>query len=123
MENRHHARVSVEPQCRAQFLLRGATYRNIPVADLGSDGCRIQVPIQSIGEYSDVSLLERLELIHPALPRGPVKAKVVWVHGQDIPKAGFIESGVQFMDAPAGYTRKLAEYVTNLEPPSTYQPE
>jgi len=123
MENRHHSRVSVDPQCRAQFQLRGEPYRNIPVSDLGSDGCRIQIPIQSIGGLSDESLLDRLELIHPALPSAPVKAKVVWVHGEDRPKTGFIASGIQFLDAPAGFTRKIAEYVTTLEPPSTYQPE
>ena len=121
MENRHHSRVSVEPQCRVQFQLRGEAYRNIPVADLGADGCRIQIPIHSVGGLSEESLLERFELIHPALPSAPVKAKVVWVHGEDLPKTGFIASGVRFMDAPDAYTRRLAEYVTTLDPPITYQ--
>ena len=67
--------------------------------------------------------LDRLELIHPALPSAPVKAKVVWVHVEDLPKPGFIASGIQFLDAPPGYTRKIAEFVTTLEPPTTYQPE
>jgi PilZ domain len=123
VENRHHSRVSVDPQCRVQFQLRGEPYRNIPVSDLGADGCRVQIPIQSIGGLSDESPLERFELLHPALPSAPIKAKVVWVHAEGHPKTGFIASGVQFMDAPAGYTRKLAEFVTALEPPSTYQPE
>ena len=47
---------------------------------------------------------------------------MVWCQPQDRAKANFIETGIQFMDAPAGYTRDLDKYVTTLAKsnPSTF---
>lgn len=122
MENRQHPRVSMDHQCQAKFRFGGKPFSNIAVSDIGPEGCRLEIPIQTGPGFSDKSFLEGLELIHPALPTDPVQAKVVWVHGQDVLETGFVVSGVQFMDAPADYTRKLTNFVTFLDPPSTYKP-
>jgi len=114
MDKRLHSRISVEPQCKARFQLGGQSYNNITVSNLGSDGCCIQVPSQAVSGLSDKSFLKGWELIHPSLPKGTIKAKVVWSHGQDKPKTEFIETGIQFMDAPANYVRDLDKYVTTL---------
>jgi len=114
MDKRLHSRISVEPQCKARFQLGGQSYNNITVSNLGSDGCCIQVPSQAVSGLTDKSFLEGWELIHPSLPKGSIKAKVVWSHGQDKPRTEFIETGIQFMDAPANYVRDLDKYVTTL---------
>ena len=123
MENRHHSRVSLEPHCQARIRLGGQTYTDITVADLGPGGCRIQVPLHSANGLGDKAILDELELMHPALPTGTVKAKVVWVNVQDTALTELMESGVQFLEAPADYTRKLTNFVTFLAPPSTCLPE
>jgi hypothetical protein len=120
MDKRLHSRIAVEPQCKARFQLGGQSYNNITVSNLGADGCCIQVPKQSVSSLNDKTLLEGWELIHPSLPKGTIKAKVVWCHGQE-PRTEFIETGIQFMDVPSGYSRDLDKYVTTLaksNPPS-----
>jgi hypothetical protein len=121
MDKRLHSRVSVESQCKARFQLAGQSYNNITVSNLGADGCCIQVPSQSVSGLSDRSTLEGWELIHPSLPKGTIKAKVVWCHDQKMPRAEYIETGIQFMDVPSGYSKDLDKYVTTLaksNPPS-----
>ena len=121
MDNRHHSRVSMGSECQAQFQVAGQPYQIVPVADLGSNGCRIRVPVQPGGKLDAMPLFDRLELIHPALPRDPVQARVVWVDDQDLLDSGFVESGVQFLHVPRDYQQKLSDYVAFLEPPSTYE--
>jgi hypothetical protein len=110
----------MESQGKARFQVAGQPYPIVQVSDLGPDGCRIKVPVQPGAVLNAETLLDRLELIHPALPKDPVQARVVWVHDQDAAGTGFVETGVQFLHPPSDYTRKLSNYVTFLEPPSTY---
>jgi len=114
MDKRLHSRIAVENQCKARFQLGGQSYNNITVSNLGSDGCCCQIPAEAVAELSSKSTLDGWELIHPSLPKEAIKAKVVWSHSQDRTKANFIETGVQFMDASASYTRDLDKYVTTL---------
>ena len=120
MDNRHHSRISMGSQCQARVQVAGQPYQVVPVSDLGPDGCRIQVPAPPGATLDARSVLERLELIHPALPKEPVQAKVVWVHDQDPSGSGFVESGIQFLHTPPDYQQKLSNYLTFLEPPSSY---
>ena len=114
MDKRLHTRTTVESQCKARFQLGGQSYNNIVVSNLGADGCCIQVPNQAVSSFTDKSLLEGWELIHPSLPKGTIKAKVVWCHGQDKPRTDYMETGIQFMDVPSAYGRDLDKYVTTL---------
>jgi c-di-GMP-binding flagellar brake protein YcgR len=113
MDKRQHSRIGVENQCKARFQLGGQQYNNITVRNLGADGCCIQVPAKSVSGLQEQTSLDGWELVHPSLPKGSIKARVVWCHGRE-PKAEYIETGVQFLDAPAGYTRDLDKYVTTL---------
>ena len=114
MDKRLHSRVSVESQCKARFRLENNSYNNITVSNLGSDGCCMQIPTQSISGLSEQSLLEGLELVHPGLPKGSFRGKVAWVHGEDKTRPGYLETGVQFLDASSEYTKRLANFVTTV---------
>jgi len=114
MENRQATRVSVEPQCKARFQLGGQTYNDITVSNLGQDGCCLSGPTQTLSALSDKATLEDWQLIHPALPKGAIKAKVVWVSRQYQGSEGRIFSGIQFQDAPAGYAKHVGKYVTAM---------
>lgn len=113
MDKRQHSRVDVENQCKARFQLGGQQFNNITIRNLGAEGCCIQVPAKSVSDLKAKSTLDNWELIHPGLPKGSIKARVVWCKGQE-PKAEYVETGIQFMDVPAGYTRDLDKYVTTL---------
>jgi hypothetical protein len=112
MDHRLHARVSVEPQCKARFRLGGQSYSDITVANLGQDGCCIRVPGTANAALDVKPMLDGLELVHPALPKGPVKARVVWTRSHARDRAGYVESGVAFLDPPPGYATALSKYVT-----------
>ncbi len=122
MEKRLHSRVSVEPQCKARFLLGGQAYDRIRVSNLGAEGCCIQLPAHAAGGLSDKSLLEGWEFINPGLPKGSITARVAWMH-QGKAKTGFISTGIKFLDAPVEYTRRLSNYVTTITRPLTSDPD
>jgi c-di-GMP-binding flagellar brake protein YcgR len=113
MDKRQHTRVAVENQCKARFQLGGQQYNNITVRNLGAEGCCIQVPSKNSDSLKERSTLDNWELIHPSLPKGSIKARVVWCRGQE-PRTDFIETGIQFLDVPAGYSQDLDKYVTTL---------
>jgi kynurenine formamidase len=114
MDKRQHSRISVEPQCKAKFQLGGQSFNNITVANLGAEGCCIQIPGKDVSGLKDLATLESWELIHPSLPKATIKAKVVWCRGQDRAKGPYWETGVQFRDMSSDYTRDLDRYVTTL---------
>ena len=89
MDKRLHSRVAVETQCKARFQLGGQTYNNITVRNLGADGCCIQMPAKYVTGLQERSTLDGWELIHPSLPKGTIKARVVWIHGQDQPRTEY----------------------------------
>jgi len=123
MDKRHHSRVSVGHQCKARFQLGNNTYENITVSNLGSDGCCMQIPDQSIEGLSENSTLEALELIQPGLPKGSLRGKIAWVHGEDKTRPGFLETGVQFMDASVEYIKNLSYYVNTMAHPKFSDPD
>lgn len=114
MDKRLHSRVAVASQCKARFQLGGKSFNDITVSNLGADGCCLQIPSQAGAELTNRTNLEGWSLIHPGLPKDSIQAKVVWSHAQDRAKAGYIETGVQFVNAPANYTRDLDKYVTAM---------
>ncbi len=114
MDKRLHSRINVEDQCKARFQLGGQTYNNIIVRNLGANGCCIEMPAKNVSGLQERSTLDRWELIHPSLPKGTIKARVVWTHGQGQPRTDTIETGVQFLDVPSDYSKDLDRYVTTL---------
>jgi hypothetical protein len=113
MENRHCTRVLVEPQCKAQFHLGGQTYDNITVSNLGEAGCCLSGN-DSLSTLKDTAILEDYQLIHPALPKGSIKAKVVWVNREHQGSNTIIHSGLKFEDAPSGYVKRVGKYVETM---------
>ena len=114
MDKRMYSRVSVEPQCKARFQLGGQTYNNITVSNLGPNGCCLSGPSQSLSGLTDKATLDQYELIHPALPKGSIHAKVVWLNQRTRDTSGTITTGIQFMDAPAKYVKEVGNYVTTM---------
>ncbi len=107
-------RVFVKRECSARFQFGGKSYDNVPVLNLGPDGCRIQVPRAFVGSLVEHSQLEGLELISQALSMGATGAKVIQVHSNESGKPGTIEAELQFLDAPAGTRVNVINYVNTM---------
>ena len=108
------ARVSVKRECSARFRFGGLTYDSIPVLNLGTDGCCIQVPRTFAGGLVDHALLEGLELISPTLAKDSIEARVLRVHSNETIKAGCLEAEIQFVGVPVGYRKNVLKYVTTM---------
>ena len=114
MGSNGNARVSVKRECSARFRFGGLTYDNIPVLNLGTDGCCIQVPRAFAGGLVDHSLLEGLELISPALAKDSIEARVLRVRSDETIKSGCLEAEVQFVGTPVGYRKNVRNYVNTM---------
>jgi hypothetical protein len=88
------------------------SYTNIPVLNLGAHGCCVLIPIPVVNRFAAGPILESWKLVHPKLPKGTIKAKVVWCRNQGKVHPGFLEAGVQFLDVPPTYSQELAHFLT-----------
>ena len=114
MDKRLHSRISVESQCKARFHVGGQNYNNVTVANLSADGACLKMPWQAANDLGHEAQLDNWELIHPSLPRGSIRAQVVWSRNLDRPKTDYVEAGVRFLDAPEAFTAGVDRYVTTL---------
>jgi hypothetical protein len=57
-------------------------------------------------------LLEDWQLKGPGLPAKSIRARVIWVGQSDGPSGSDFRAGIQFQDAPVGYTNLVFRYVT-----------
>lgn len=113
MGQRLFARLSYLPQCEATFLLGGQAFAQVPVLNLGANGCCVRLPALAAPLLEPKARLDRWTLVHPLLPTGPIKANVMWSRLEE-EQGGGLRAGVRFQDAPIGYTRRLDEFVTRL---------
>ena len=114
MSNTSKTRVFVKRECSARFQFGGQSYDNVPVLNLGPDGCRIQVPLAFVGGMVNDSQLEGLELISQALSMGSTGAKVIRVDSAETAQSGLVQAELQFTDAPAAYRVNVLNYVNTM---------
>jgi c-di-GMP-binding flagellar brake protein YcgR len=96
---------------------------NVPVNNLGSEGCCLRLASGLFNRLREKPVLESLELIHPSLPKGKVRARVVWVRPDREAGAGMLETGVQFLEIPPAFSNAVFRFVRNWAAPSTRKPE
>ena len=111
MDHRLYARVPVEPQCRAELHLAHQTFSNVPVVNLGVEGCCLQVPTGLAQHLRNNLSVDDLELIHPSLPKTPIQGQLAWIERNGDPDSGLIAAGIRFMAAPGGFTSQVAAFV------------
>jgi len=121
MDNRHDQREMLKTPCKARFQLDGRSFTNVPVVNLGSHGCCFIIPEPTVNRFTAGPILESWKLVHPKLPKGAIRAKVVWCRHHGKAKPGFLEAGVQFLDVPTSYSQELDQFLAALAqaPPGT----
>jgi len=122
MDKRADSRVSLKTACKARFQLEGRSFTNIAVVNLGSHGCCFVIPEPAVNRFKAGPVLDGWKLIHPRLPKGIIKAKVVWCRPQGTVKSGLLEAGVQFLDLPPEYSEELDRFLTAPARPSRNLP-
>jgi len=107
MDHRLYARVPVEPQGRAELHFKQQAFRDVPVVNVGVEGCCLRLSDQ-LAQYLKNNLsIDHLELIHPSLPQAPVKGTLAWIRGG----GGQAAAGIRFTGAPGGFTGQVAAFV------------
>ena len=115
MVSKKNDRVSVKNRCKASVRSGGKTHSNINLLDLGTHGCRVEMPEYLLERVSGDAVLEGWSLIHPLLPMDLIQARVLETRQAD--RAGFVEAEVQFLGATDSYHREVQTCMTNLARP------
>jgi len=113
MANRQRARISVLNRCKATFQAAGATFENVKMLNLGTDGCRIGLAVGAQARISGDSLLEGWTLLNPYLPKEAIRAEIVRIDHDAA--AGFLEAEIAFLDLSAAYRQDLKKGLAILE--------
>jgi hypothetical protein len=102
----------IKSPCKARFQVEGMSYTNIQVLNLGAHGCCVLIPTPVVNRFAAGPILDSWKLVHPKLPKGIIKAKVVWCRNQGKVNPGFLEAGVQFLDVPQRYGQELEQFLS-----------
>jgi hypothetical protein len=111
MDQRRQPRISVKSQCLASFNLGAKACRNIAVTNLAADGCCLLLAAEFAGEFMDNSALAEWRLTGPDLPQAEVRAKVIWIHGEEGTGGPHLKVGIRFVQIPGRYRAALADYI------------
>ncbi|BDU74656.1 hypothetical protein [Mesoterricola silvestris] len=115
MVGKKNDRVSVKNRCKASVRAGGGAPSTISLLDLGTQGCRVEMPAHLLERVSGDSVLDGWSLIHPLLPMDVIQAQVLEAHPAD--RAGFVEAEVRFLGTSEGYRREVQTCMNNLARP------
>ncbi|GEM_PF-2709805 len=116
MEKRKHSRTSLVTDYTTQFNLGGKDFRKVQVANIGTHGCCLKLPIGSAPYLKGKPVLENMILFHSDAKKYSLKGKVAWHEDAAGPKSQWITAGVEFLDTPADCEREISEYVIATVP-------
>jgi len=111
MDNRLNPRVPVEPQCRARLRLDTGPLLDLPVVNLGTGGCCLDVPTPLAAALLGRLSVGDLELVHPGVPPGTLRGRIAWAHDRKAAGRHSMGVGIQFTATPPGFRQDLAGLV------------
>lgn len=118
MDNRAYPRLATDAFCRARFQGGDRVTRTVGIADLSLGGCRIRMPAAAANGLKKRSLLEDWRFSHPALPKDPIQAELVWFRTPAGPEDRYLEVGIRFQDLPAAYASEVRHFLTYVAVPA-----
>ena len=111
MEKRRTSRTSLITDYNTQFKLGGQSFSNIQVANIGTTGCCLQMPVASAKYLKNRPVLENMILLHADARKYSLKGRVAWHDDGKGTQGQWITAGVEFLDTPEECTQELSEYV------------
>ncbi|BDU73028.1 PilZ domain-containing protein [Mesoterricola silvestris] len=116
MEKRKHSRTALISDYTTQFHLGGKDFNKIQVANIGTHGCCVKLPIGSAQYLKGKPVLENMILLHADSKKYSLKGKVAWHEEPRGQKDAWITAGVEFLETPAECVREISEYVIATVP-------
>ena len=111
MEKRKYSRTSLISDYNTQFRLGGQSYSNIHVANIGTNGCCLKLPIGTAKILKDKPNLENMILFHGGSRKYAMRGRVAWHEPDQDSKGKYLNAGVEFLETPQECSQEIAEYV------------
>jgi hypothetical protein len=111
MEKRSACRTWMSLDFSTRMVLGGETFTGVPVANLGPRGCCVRLPATAAPHLVRHAPIDGMELSGSAAGPFPLQARIAW---HDAPRFGggrWINAGVEFLEAPAGFTQEWRDRV------------
>ena len=101
-ERRDNRRISLGPGHHIRFKVGGQSLKDVRIANISGSGIFAVVDQSEAHLFEQGTVLEDLVLDHPMLPKGRIRAQVVYLLGNspDQPAMGFIGMGLHFLEMP-----------------------
>lgn len=99
-ERRDNRRIPLGPGYSIRFKVAGRSFKDVRIANLSGSGVFAMVDQSEASLFEKSAVLEDLVLDHPMLPKGHIRAQVVYVLGGSppAPAMGFVGMGLHFLE-------------------------
>jgi hypothetical protein len=112
-ERRDNRRIALGPGHTVRFRVSGRLFKGIRITNISGSGLFATVD-QSEAEFFEKGvLLEDLVLDHPLLPKGHIRAQVIYTLGlaPEKPAMAFVGMGMHFIEMPTETQQELNNFV------------
>ncbi|MBL0211449.1 MAG: PilZ domain-containing protein [Holophagaceae bacterium] len=112
-ERRDNRRIALGPGHTIRFRVGGRIFKDIRITNISGSGLFATVDRGEAGLFEKGVLLEDLVLDHPLLPKGHIRAQVVYTLGQapETPAMAFVGMGMHFLEMPKKTQEDLNNFV------------
>ena len=112
-ERRDNRRIALGPGHTIRFRVGGRAFKDIRITNISGSGLLATVDRGEAGLFEKGLLLEDLVLDHPMLPKGHIRAQVVYTLGlaPETPAMAFVGMGMHFIEMPAKTQQDLNNFV------------
>ena len=112
-ERRDNRRIVLGPGHTIRFRAAGRTFKDIRITNISGSGLFATVDRGEAGLFEKGVVLEDLVLDHPMLPKGHIRAQVVYTQGQEAeaPAIAFVGMGMHFLEMPAKTQQDLNHFI------------
>lgn len=112
-ERRDNRRISLGPGHTIRFRVGARAFKEIRITNISGSGLYARVDRGEADLFEKGLLLEDLVLDHPLLPKGRIRAQVVYTLGlaPETPAMAFVGMGVHFLEMPTKTQEDLNNFV------------
>lgn len=112
-ERRDNRRIALGPGHTIRFRVSGQVFKDIRITNISGSGLFATVDRGEAGQFEKGLLLEDLVLDHPLLPKGHIRAQVIYTLGTppEKPAMAFVGMGLHFLEMPAKTQEDLNTFV------------
>ena len=112
-ERRDNRRIVLGPGHTIRFKVGGRVFKDIRILNISGSGLFATVDRSEADFFGKSTVLEDLVLDHPLLPKGRIRAQVIYTMGQlpEVLPMAFVGMGLHFLEMPAETQEDLNNFV------------